>query len=235
MVGDEGVRLLWGPQGQSPRGLTPWVKICGITNLEDALTAIQAGADALGFNLVPTSPRMVTRDRLAEILSALPRTALTVGVVADEDPDFLKGLLRICPLDALQFHGEEPPEEVLALKGVCRLFKAIRVKDSESLKGISHYQGVEAILLDTYRPDQMGGIGQPFDWDLAKAAKAFGIPIVVAGGLTPTNVSDCIRQVEPFGVDVTSGVELSPGRKNHDLIRAFIANAKQGKSAPRPT
>ncbi len=226
MVKPEGVRPLMGQQGEVPQGLTPWVKICGITNLEDALTAIQAGADALGFNLVPTSPRMVTRDRLAEILSALPRTALTVGVVANEDPDFLKGLLRICPLDALQFHGEESPEGVLAFKGVYRLFKAIRVKDSESLREIPRYQGVDAVLLDTYWPDQLGGSGRSFDWNLAKEAKALGIPIVVAGGLTPANVSDCIQQVEPFGVDVTSGVEKAPGIKDHTLLKEFVVNAK---------
>ena len=224
-----------------------WVKICGNTNLEDAQAAIQAGADALGFIFVPTSPRVITRKRASEILEALPETVLTVAVVANESPEFLKGLLRVCPFRAIQFHGEERPEEVLAFKGEARLIKAIRVKGAKSLEAIPRYQGVDAILLDTYHPTKRGGTGltlsakgspQSFgdpprsyggiagDWDLVKEAKRFRIPIVVAGGLNPSNVGELIRQAPPYGVDVASGVESAPGRKDHALLREFILKAK---------
>ena len=203
-----------------------WVKICGITNLSDALGASQAGADALGFIFVPTSPRVVTRKRASEILAALPETVMTVAVVADESPEFLKGLLRVCPFKAIQFHGKEGPEEVLALKGHARLIKAIRVQDAKSIQEIPRYKGVDSILLDTHRRDKPGGTGIPFDWNLIKEAKSFGMPIIVAGGLHPSNVADLIRKAQPYGIDVASGVEMAPGRKDHGLIREFIVKAK---------
>ena len=210
-----------------------WVKICGITNREDAISAAEAGADAIGFVLVPTSPRAVTRREVEEILRFIPPTVLTVGVVANEDPDFLKGLVRVCSLGALQLHGQEPPEQVLRLKaelsGV-EIIKAIRVRDADSLKEIPAYKGVDAILLDTYDPHRFGGTGQPFDWSLAARAKEFQIPLIVAGGLTAGNVREGVRQVEPHGVDVSSGVEVSPGKKNFALIRQFVLKAKQGGS-----
>lgn len=203
-----------------------WVKVCGNTNVSDALSTIQAGADALGFIFVPTSRRCVSRKKAEEILSALPRTVLTVAVVADESPEFLKGLLRVCPFTGLQFHGDESPEEVLAFKGQARLMKTIRVKSGKSLDLIPKYQGVDAILLDTYRKDKPGGTGFAFDWSLAKEAISFGIPIVVAGGLNPSNVADLIRQAKPYGVDVASGVEAAPGQKDQALVREFVIRAK---------
>ncbi len=207
-----------------------WVKICGTTNQGDALAAVEAGADAVGFVFVPTSPRGVTRRTVEEILKVMPPTVLTVGVVANEDPDFLKGLLRVCPLGALQFQGNEPPGEVLGLKEFVsvKLIKAIHVRDAASLEQIPRYKGVDAILLDTYDPHRLGGTGQPFDWGLAARAKEYGIPVIVAGGLTPANVQEVARQVQPHGVDVTTGVEVSPGRKNFELIREFVLKAKQG-------
>ena len=208
-----------------------WVKICGMTNKEDAIAAVEAGADAIGFVLVPTSPRAVTRREVEEILRFIPPTILTVGVVANEDPDFLKGLVRVCSLGALQLHGQEPPEQVLRLKselsGV-EVIKAVRVRDADSLAEISAYRGVDAILLDTYDPHRLGGTGQPFDWSLAARAKEFEIPLIVAGGLTAGNVREVVCQVEPHGVDVSSGVEVSPGKKNFALIREFVLKAKQG-------
>jgi phosphoribosylanthranilate isomerase len=207
-----------------------WVKICGMTNKEDAIAAAEAGADAIGFVLVPTSPRAVTRREVEEILRFIPPTVLTVGVVANEDPDFLKGLVRVCSLGALQLHGQEPPEQVLQLKaelsGV-EIIKAVRVRDANSLKEIPQYKGVDALLLDTYDPHRLGGTGQPFDWSLAARAKEFGIPLIVAGGLTAGNVREVVRQVEPHGVDVSSGVEVSPGKKDFSLIREFVLKAKQ--------
>lgn len=203
-----------------------WVKVCGITNLEDALAAVEAGADALGFIFVGASRRAVSRKTCSEILGSLPPTMLTVGVVADEDPTFLRDLLRVCSLGALQFHGEEPPEVVLSFKSRAKVIKAIRVKDAGSLEQIPRYRGVDAILLDTHRPGRKGGTGVPFDWALAADAKKFGIPIVVAGGLNPGNVQDVVRAVGPYGVDVASGVESAPGRKDHALVREFVAKAR---------
>lgn len=204
-----------------------WVKICGMTTTADAATAANAGADAVGFVFVSASPRAMTRDDVAKILPALPSSVVPIGVVANENPDFLKGLLRVCPLAGLQFHGEESPEQVLAFKGEVRfLIKAIRVKDAGSLEVIPSYQGVDAILLDAYHPEQAGGTGEAFNWQLAVQAKSFGIPIIVAGGLDPANVTAVVEQVQPFGVDVSSGVEISPGRKNQDVVREFILAAK---------
>jgi phosphoribosylanthranilate isomerase len=203
-----------------------WVKICGLTNLPDALAATQAGADALGFVFVPSSPRVVTRDRVARILEALPAAVLTVGVVADESPDFLKRLLRVCPLKALQFHGEEPPGDLLGLIGLARLIKAIRVRDAQGLEPIPRYRGVDAVLLESTLPDPWGGTGVSFDGRLVMEAKTFGIPVIVAGGLNPTNVAAVAQQVQPYGVDVSRGVEASPGRKDHRLIKDFVVRAK---------
>ena len=208
--------------------VTPrWVKICGLTNLEDARAAVEAGADAVGFVLVSTSPRALSRREIEQVLMALPRTVLTVGVVGDEDPDFLRDLLRVCPFGAIQFHGEEPPEEVLKLKGEAKLIKAVRVHDARSLEIIPRYQGVDAVLLESYDPQRKGGTGTTFDWTLAAQARGFGIPVIVAGGLTPANVQEVVRQADPYGVDVSSGVESAPGRKDPALIREFVLKAKQ--------
>lgn len=203
------------------------MKICGITNLKDALGAAEAGADALGFNFVPTSPRAVTREEVSEILFSLPPSVLAVGVVANESPEFIRGLLRVCPLKGLQFHGEETPEEVLGFRGEARLIKAIRIRDAGSLKQIPLFRGVDAVLLDGYHPGERGGTGAVFDWQLAVEAKTFGIPLIVAGGLHPENVSEVITRVRPYGLDVASGVELSAGRKDPALVREFVLRAKQ--------
>ena len=203
-----------------------WVKICGITNREDALAAVEAGADAIGFVFVPTSPRVVTRWKVEEILKAVPPTVLTVGVVANEDPDFLRGLLRVCPLGALQFHGEEPPEQVLALKDAAKVIKAIRVAGPDDLSKVPQYRGVDAVLLDTYDPQRRGGTGTPFDWGLAVRAKEHQIPVIVAGGLNPGNVQEVVTRVHPHGVDVSSGVEIAPGRKDFDRMREFVLRSK---------
>jgi phosphoribosylanthranilate isomerase len=203
-----------------------WVKICGNTNEQDALAAVEAGADALGFIIVPSSRRSVSRKKISEIMSVLPSSIMTVGVVANEEASFLKDLLRVCRFRMLQFHGNESPEEVLAFKGQAKLIKAIRVKDAGSLAQIPKYKGVDAILLESYHPDQPGGTGIPFDWNLALQAKQYEIPLILAGGLTPTNVHDAVRQVNPYGVDVVSGVEREPGIKDPTLVRSFIVNAK---------
>ncbi|MCM8794791.1 MAG: phosphoribosylanthranilate isomerase [Candidatus Omnitrophica bacterium] len=203
-----------------------WVKICGTTTLEDAMAAVQAGADAIGF-IFTTSPREVTRETASGILNAMPDPVLTIGVVANEPPDYVKALLRLCPVRGLQFHGQEPPEEVLAFRhDVKFLIKTIRVKDEKSIDRIPDYKGVDAVLLDAYWPGRLGGTGKPFPRELALKAKQHGIPIIVAGGLDPSNVRELVREVAPFGVDVVSGVEQSPGKKDNDLVRKFVQMAK---------
>ncbi|MBI3317591.1 MAG: N-(5'-phosphoribosyl)anthranilate isomerase, partial [Candidatus Omnitrophica bacterium] len=131
-------------------------------------------------------------------------------------PDFLQGLLRVCPLKALQFHGEESPEEVLAFKGQARLIKAIQVDSRQSLEAIPRYQGVDAVLLEP----------PPADRHLAAEARRYGIPVIIAGGLDPKNLPEIIREIQPYGVDVSSGVETSPGKKDPALVREFVLRAK---------
>src|SRR5688500_2973719 len=160
------------------------VKICGITNREDALAAVEAGAHALGFVFAP-SPRQVTPEAAAEIIAALPPFVQTVGVVVDQE---IAPILARCPLDAIQFHGDEAPEALAAVSGVRRI-KAFRVADESDLETLSVYAHVaDAFLLDARVPGVAGGTGQTFPWHLARESRRFGRPIVLAGGLTPENV-----------------------------------------------
>jgi len=195
------------------------IKICGITNLSDALAAVDAGADALGFMFYEPSPRHITLTAAAEIIRDLPPFVTAVGVFVDASQDFVRRAMEECGLDALQFHGNEPPD-------FCRQFskrtiKAFRVRDAASLKELPQYP-TSAWLLDSFVPDRLGGSGAKFDWELACSAKKFGRPIILAGGLTPENVAEAVRLVRPFAVDVSSGVESQPGRKDHGKMRAFI-------------
>lgn len=196
------------------------VKICGITCLDDALAAVEAGADALGFVFAP-SPRRVTPEEAARIVRRLPPFVTTVGLVVDQDP---RPILEACPLDAIQFHGSETPEMVAALGS--RAIKAFRVRERADLEGLAEYAGAAAFLLDAFVPGRPGGTGERFPWDLAVEAKRFGVPVIVAGGLSPENVALCVRTTRPYGVDVSSGVEFEPGRKDPERVRAFIAAAK---------
>ena len=201
-------------QGQ----LSTRVKICGITRLADALTAVEAGADALGFVFAPNTPRFVDPDRVASITAQLPPFVTTVGVFVSKDAPTIKGIIDRCRLDVVQLHADVPPEFCRALDK--RVIKAIRVKDESSLSILSNYD-VNAFLLDTYVEGKMGGTGQVFDWDLALKAKTRA-RIIVAGGLDPDNVAQAVRRVKPYGVDVGSGVESRPGRKDPHKIREFI-------------
>ena len=194
------------------------VKICGITRLADALTAVEAGADALGFIFAPNTPRFVDPDRVASITAELPPFVTTVGVFVNKDAPTIKGIIDQCRLDVVQLHADVPPEFCRALDR--RVIKAIRVKDESSLSILSNYD-VNAFLLDTYVEGKMGGTGQVFDWDLALKAKTRA-RIIVAGGLDPDNVAQAVRRVKPYGVDVGSGVESRPGRKDPHKIRQFI-------------
>jgi len=199
------------------------VKICGLTNLADAEAATTAGADLLGFIFAAASPRCMTVATVADIARQLPAHVVKVGVFVNPPDELVRQAVSECGLGLLQFHGEEAPEFCLQF-GVMSV-KAFRVRDERSLQSLMDYP-TDAWLLDTYAEKQLGGTGQTFNWELAVAAKEFGKPIFLAGGLTSANVADAVRQVRPFAVDVSSGVEISPGQKDHAKIAAFIQAAK---------
>jgi phosphoribosylanthranilate isomerase len=195
------------------------VKICGITNKDDAFAAVDAGADALGFVFYEKSPRFVKRTVAADICALLPPFISKVGVFVDELEYEIERALADCGLDTLQFHGDEPP-------GFCQKFpaksiKAFRMKDAQVLSRMEEYD-VDAWLLDAFVEGKQGGAGQTFNWDWAREAKRFNVPIILSGGLTPENVGEAIRNVQPYAVDVSSGVEKEAGKKDHNKIKHFI-------------
>ena len=199
------------------------VKICGITNLDDAMAAVNFGADALGFVFFDKSPRCISHQKAAEIIKKLPSFITTVGVFVNEKPEIIKRTIDITGIDIVQFHGDEPPEKCNITK---RCIKAIRVKSLESLDPLNNYKDrVSAFLLDTFTPDILGGTGQIFNWDIAIYAKQFG-RIILAGGLKPDNIAAAVRRVKPYGVDVSSGVESKKGKKDHKKMKLFIEKAK---------
>ena len=199
------------------------VKICGITNLTDAIAAVDFGADALGFVLFQGSPRYISYSDAASIIKKLPPLTTTIGVFVDERPEQIEKIIGLTGIDVVQLHGNEPPE-------ICnfsrRIIKAIRVKYLESLNPLIHYKDrVSAFLLDTFTPEIFGGTGQIFNWDIALDAKQFG-RIILAGGLTPDNIAEAVGRVGPYGVDVSSGVESEKGKKDHRKLKLFIERAK---------
>ncbi len=194
------------------------IKICGTTNLDDAFIAVEAGADALGFIFVPNTPRYLHPDEAAKIIEELPPFITTVGLFVNAEQKEIDTIANNCSLDAIQLHGEEPPELCVTLNR--RVVKAFRVKDESSLSRLHDYH-VRAYLLDTYVKGTMGGTGKVFDWNLAVKAKQYG-RIILAGGLNPHNIASAILRVRPYGVDVSSGVEASPGRKDPAKVKAFI-------------
>jgi phosphoribosylanthranilate isomerase len=199
------------------------VKICGITSLADAQAAVEAGADALGFVFYNNSPRYMTIPAAAGIFKEAPLRIMRVGVFVNSPADFVFRAVAECGLSLLQFHGDETP-------GFCTQFgvmsmKAFRIRNAESLKDLPEYS-TDAWLLDACSPGNHGGTGEKFNWDLAVEAQKYGRPIFLAGGLTPKNVADAVRRVQPFGVDVSSGVESAPGKKDHQKIRDFIARVR---------
>jgi phosphoribosylanthranilate isomerase len=200
-----------------------WVKICGITRPEDAALAAEAGADALGFNFWHASPRSLEPERARQIIVGLPPEVTPVGVFVDSALDELRAVAELCGLRVVQLHGQESPD--YCKKTGLEVIKAIRVRDEESLKALDDYD-VFAFLLDAYMETQPGGTGRGFDHRLVERAKARGRPVIVAGGLKPETVASVIRATRPFGVDVASGVEASPGVKDPKKVRAFIERAK---------
>jgi len=198
------------------------VKICGLMNLEDAMIAAESGADALGFVLYSKSPRCIKPKAVKEIVRQLPPYLTTVGVFANANVDEIVDVMDECGLDLAQLQGDELPSlcERLGSKAI----KAIRVKDLNSLTSMKSYS-VRAFVLDTYRPENFGGTGKQFDWDLAVEAKQYG-RVILAGGLNPENVREAIQKVRPYGVDVSSGVECRIGKKDPEKVRQFTRMAK---------
>lgn len=199
------------------------VKICGITSVTDGQAAVEAGADMIGLMFYERSPRNIPLATAAEISRALPPFVVKVGVFVNPEEDAVLRAIGECGVTLLQFHGEETPEFCTQF-GVMSM-KAFRVRDAASLADLPKYQ-TDAWLLDAFSPAAHGGTGAKFNWDLAIEAKLLGRPVFLAGGLTPENVGAAVRQVQPFGVDVSSGVESAPGRKDHAKVRAFIQAAR---------
>ncbi len=200
------------------------VKICGITNVSDALMAARAGADALGFNFVKSSPRYVSPDKAGPIILSLPPFVSTVGIFLDSPVDLVRRVAGKLNLDYVQLHGHETPRKVARMKGL-RILKAIRVAGEEDIKHLGKYQ-VDGFVLDTYVRGQAGGTGKTFNWELARGASGTGNTVIVAGGLTPDNVAEAVEVARPYGVDTASGVEDSPGQKSRKLVTEFVRAAK---------
>ncbi len=203
------------------------VKICGISTVDAALAAAEAGADAIGLVFAP-SRRQVTIARAREIVETLPPFVSSVGVFVDEERARVEEIVAACGLDVVQLHGNESPEFCAGMR--VPVIKAIRVADASSLSGIGAYQ-VSAMLLDAAVPGVAGGSGQSFDWDLA-AAVPRAVRIILSGGLTAENVVDALRRVQPFGVDVSSGVETGE-HKDPEKIRAFIGRVRDWDGVQR--
>lgn len=199
------------------------VKICGITNVADGLAAAEAGADMIGLMFYEKSPRNISLQTAAEIARVVPPFVMKVGVFVNPSEELVLRAIVECGLSLLQFHGEEAPEFCIRF-GIMSV-KAFRISDQSSLDALPEYQ-TNAYLLDAFSREARGGTGDIFNWDLAVEAQKFGKPIFLAGGLTAGNVASAVRQVQPFAVDVSSGVESAPGKKDSAKIRAFIEAAR---------
>ena len=195
------------------------VKICGITNPADARLAAEAGADAIGLVFHEPSPRNIAPDMACSIIDALPPFVDAYAVVLDPDPQFLDALIENVPLDGMQYHGREAPELCARFRG--HWIKAVPMSESGALADYQQrYRNAHGFLLDSHAPGDAGGQGRTFDWTEIRSEDPR--PLILAGGLGPDNVGEAIRRVRPWGVDVSSGVEASPGRKDPGKIEAFV-------------
>ncbi len=207
----------------------PRIKVCGLTDPIQARSVCEAGADAVGLVFAPKSPRFVSREDARQMIKKLPPFVQTVGVFVDESLEVIRDMVNFCGLDLVQLHGNEAP-------GFCKLLaprviKAFRVKDQGVLKEIENYQGkVRGILLDSWSGKSQGGTGKRFDWEIARrVVSSFTLPVILAGGLDCGNVREAVSRVHPWGLDVSSRVEISPGVKDMEKVKQFIF---QAKSAP---
>ncbi|NNA59327.1 phosphoribosylanthranilate isomerase [Pseudomonas koreensis] len=206
-------------------------KICGITRIEDALAAVEAGADAIGFVFYAKSPRAVSAQQARAIIRALPPFVTTVGLFVNASRCELGEILDAVPLDLLQFHGDESADECESWHRP--YIKALRVKAGDDIAAaVDAYPSASGVLLDTYVEGVPGGTGEAFDWSLIP--QQLSKPLILAGGLTPENVADAVARVKPYAVDVSGGVEASKGIKDHAKIRAFI-DAVRRSSLGAPT
>jgi phosphoribosylanthranilate isomerase len=201
------------------------IKVCGITGKDDARAAVAAGADGLGFIFVKESPRLVDPDVVRAVTGELPPFVNSIGVFCDEDIEVVEEIINYCHLTLVQLHGSESPEYC---KGVSRpVIKSFSVRpETESQELVTYSEVASGFLLDTYHKDMAGGTGKVFDWKLVEQIHPPG-PVILAGGLNPENVGDAIRLVKPFAVDVNSGVEYQPGRKDTDKLKSFADEVRK--------
>ena len=204
------------------------IKICGMTNIEDACFVAESGVDALGFIFYPKSPRYVQPEKARDIIRKLPPEVAKIGVFVNHDTQGIKEIMEYCGLDFIQLHGNESPE-------YCRHFpesviiKAMSPRTEEDLNIMEEYRA-RAILVDTYAPGKHGGTGKVSNWELAVKIRKMR-PLILSGGLNPDNIEDAMKKVSPHAVDINSGVEKMPGKKDHGLIKRIINLVRQGDTA----
>ena len=203
------------------------IKICGITNVNDAHAAVAAGADALGFNFYKLSPRYIAPESAREIINTLPNEVFTVGVFVNEgSPEAVRSIANQAGVKAVQLHGDESPDYCRALDSVIKTFAVS--KDKFDIKQIESYE-VDAIMLDTKDNRLRGGTGRVFDWSIAQQVSQLVPKLYLAGGLSPENVSEAIEMVQPYAVDACSSLEDKPGIKNHERMRVFVSKVRSVK------
>jgi len=207
------------------------VKICGITNLEDALAAVEAGADALGFNFWRGSKRFIAPEEARDIVGRLPAPVLAVGVFVNEELEEVERAAELSGVGALQLHGDETPDYCRRLGGR-HVIKALRVGDGFEPEEAARYSA-QALLLDAFCADGRGGTGKSFDWSVARRVRALVPRLYLAGGLTPDNAAEAVRTVAPFALDVCSGVESAPGRKDPARMRELITAVRRAARETR--
>ena len=200
------------------------VKICGITNKEDALLAAELGAWAVGFIFYKKSPRYISPYKAKKIIDALPPFVTPVAVFVNQNEGAIKDIMDFCGFNILQLHGDETPQVCGRLSKKYRVIKALRLKEGFNFSGIGEYPA-SAFLLDTFQPDAFGGSGQAFNWDLVKD-RQFPKPVILSGGLNPENVAEAVATVHPYAVDVSSGVEKEPGKKDRLKLEIFFQKMK---------
>ncbi|NQY75146.1 MAG: phosphoribosylanthranilate isomerase [Candidatus Margulisbacteria bacterium] len=201
------------------------IKICGITNKDDALNAVSLGVDAIGFIFYDKSPRYISPEQAEEISVFLPPFVSIVGVFVDQEKEYIDDVIKRCKLDIVQLHGLESPKFCLSMRR--RVIKAISIDDPSDLEQASQYQGmISALLLDTKAESIQGGTGKTFDWGLALKAKEYHIPLILAGGVTAENMKKAVHMVNPYAIDMCSGTEKSPGQKDYNKMQEVIELAK---------
>lgn len=202
-----------------------FIKICGITDLHDALAAVDAGADMLGFNFYEPSPRYISPANARAVIEQLPPSILTVGVFVNEPLDMVKSIAEESGLAAVQLHGDESPDYCRELARDLFVIKTVSVS-TESDIDLSKAYEVEAIMLDTRDPQLRGGTGRTFDWSIAQRVSQSVPKLFLAGGLSPENIEEAIKTVRPYAVDACSALEDTPGKKNHERMRTFVRLAR---------